>query len=128
MSAGLPGCGLGGLFFVVCALLAPIREVARTLRGRSSLEAWAQTTRQFAIALTMVAVFDVMRRALGAGALGLRTVAITAAVLIGVLAAAKALELAVELSRRMSARRARGHAAAGRRRYRPARLAPDQEG
>jgi hypothetical protein len=128
MSAGLPGCGLGGLFFVVCALLAPLWEIARTVRGRSSLAAWAQTARQFSLALAMVAMFDLARRALGAGALGLRTVAVTAAVLVAVLVAAKGLELAVGVSRRMSARAASRRARARRRHYRAALVAPDSEG
>jgi hypothetical protein len=127
MSAGLPGCGLGGLFFVLCALLAPLSEIVRTVRGRSSLAAWAQTLRQFGIALAMVAAFDLTRRAIGGGAIGLRTVVVTAAVLAAVLVAAKALELAVAISRRTSARTTSRNAQERRRYYR-ARLAPDPEG
>ena len=128
MTAGLPGCGLGGLFFVLCALLAPRWEIVRTVRGRSSLEAWTQTMRQFGLALAMVAAFDLMRRALGTGAVGLRTAAVTAAVLVAVLVAAKGLELAVAVSRRMSARAASRRARALRRHYRAALLASDPEG
>jgi hypothetical protein len=94
MSAGLPGCGLGGLFFVVCALLAPVREVVRTAQGRSSAQDWAQTMRQFGLALAMVVAFDLVRRALGGDLLYLRTVAFTAGVLVAVLLAAKALDVA----------------------------------
>jgi hypothetical protein len=86
--------------------------------------------RQFGLALAMVVAFDLTRRALGGDVLYLRTVAITAAVLVAVLAAAKALELA-SLSRRTRRRRARAAAAgapARSRYYPPAQLAPDSEG
>lgn len=55
MSAGLPGLGLGGLFFIISALLAPAVEGVRTIRGQSEPGAWRAVWRQFAIAVTMVA-------------------------------------------------------------------------
>ena len=128
MSAGLPGCGLGGLFFVICALLAPVRELVRTVQGRSSAEAWAQTMRQFGIALAMVVAFDLTRRAVGGDVLYLRTVAITAGVLVAVLVAAKALDVAASLSRRRRARAAAADARARSRYFPDSRLAPDPEG
>jgi hypothetical protein len=128
MSAGIPGFGLGGLFFVICALLAPVWELGRTVCGRSSVAAWAQTMRQFALAVAMVAAFDLAWHAIGAGGLGLHTVAITAAVLAAVLTAAKVLELVATFSRR-SARAASPSARERRRYYRAAaRLASDPEG
>jgi hypothetical protein len=54
VSAGLPGIGLGGLFFILSALLAPFRELALTLRGQSSRARWASAGRQFAMALAML--------------------------------------------------------------------------
>jgi ABC-type transport system involved in cytochrome c biogenesis permease subunit len=130
MSAGLPGCGLGGLFFVICALLAPVRELVRTVQGCSSAAQWAETMRQFGLALAMVVAFGLTWRALGGDVLYLRTVAITTGVLVAVLAAAKVLDLAASLSRRR--RRARAAAtprARGRSRYLPETpLAPDPEG
>lgn len=128
MSAGLPGCGLGGLFFVLCALLGPARELVRTVQGRSSAEAWAQTMRQFAIALTMVVAFDLTRRALGGDVLYLRTVVFTAGVLVVVLATAKALDLAASFSRRRRARAAAAGAPARSRYFPESQLAPDPEG
>jgi hypothetical protein len=128
MSAGLPGCGLGGLFFVVCALLAPIGELVRTVQGRSSAEAWAQTLRQFGLALAMVVAFDLTRRALGGDQLYLRTVALTAGVLLVVLAAAKAADLAASFSRRRRARAAAAGARARSRYFPESKLAPDPEG
>jgi hypothetical protein len=66
MSAGLPGFGLGGLFFIACALLAPILELARTARGRSSRERWRMVGRQFALAVAMIAVIELTLHAVRA--------------------------------------------------------------
>jgi hypothetical protein len=87
MSAGMPGLGLGGLFFVLSALFAPIVELRRTAQGRSSAAAWRQVGRQFAIALTMVLVVSPL--------VGWVPVAITLAVLAAVLSAAKGAQLAL---------------------------------
>ena len=62
MSAGLPGLGLGGLFFIFSALLAPFPELWRTLRGRSDLGSWKTIGRQLAQALVMVASIDLTLR------------------------------------------------------------------
>jgi hypothetical protein len=64
VSAGLPGLGLGGLFFILLALLAPFVELIRTTRGRSSVAAWRVVGRQFALALTMVAAVELTLRVL----------------------------------------------------------------
>ncbi len=64
MSAGLPGFGLGGVFFILCALVvAPAVEIVRTMRGRSSVAAWRVVSRQFAMALAMVVMIDLTLRA-----------------------------------------------------------------
>ena len=63
MSAGIPGLGLGGLFFVLSALVAPAVELVRTLRGQSRPGAWRQVGRQLAIALTMIVAVDLSLRA-----------------------------------------------------------------
>lgn len=109
MSAGLPGLGLGGLFFVLSALLAPFVELIRTTRGRSSIAAWRAVGRQFALALTMIAAVELTLRLLYALAdatglaaplsdrsptvLALRPIGITLGLLACVLAAAKAMQL-----------------------------------
>jgi hypothetical protein len=111
MNAGIPGLGLGGLFFILTALLAPAIELGRTIRGRSSAAAWATVGRQFAIAVAMVAAIELTVRgglALaaiagveGAGggrgvtALPVAPLAITAGLLAGLIATAKACQLAV---------------------------------
>jgi hypothetical protein len=128
MSAGLPGLGLGGLFFVITALLGPFAELARTVRGNGSAAAWRRRLREFALALAMIAVFELVRRAVAgfvSGGLELRSVAVTAIVLASVLAAAKLAELVGVLRRRLSRRRS----ALALRRYGPApHLQPDPEG
>lgn len=55
MNAGLPGTGIGGLFYVLLALLMPVRELYLTARGRSSRERWRVVLGQVAIALGIVA-------------------------------------------------------------------------
>jgi hypothetical protein len=113
VSAGLPGLGLGGLFFIFSALLAPFRQLWRTFRGRNRAGDWPMIGRQFAQATVMVATIDLALRLayLGIGAAGLGNapsavsttvipltlIGITSALLVGVLATAKATEIAVRL-------------------------------
>jgi hypothetical protein len=113
MSPGLPGLGLGGLFFIVTALLAPAVELVRTVRGRSSVEAWRVVVRQFAIAVVMIIAVDLtIRGALlaesvadgddgasdpGMTALPMLPLGLTAVLLCTVIGGAKALELAVRV-------------------------------
>ena len=54
-NAGLPGTGLGGLFYVLLALWMPVAELWRTLRGHSSRERWRHVLTQFAMACGVVA-------------------------------------------------------------------------
>jgi hypothetical protein len=113
VSAGLPGLGLGGLFFIFSALLAPFRALWLTLRGRSRPGDWAMVGRQFAQAVVMVAAIDLSLRlaylAISAAGIGkapsavsatvipLTLIGITSALLLAVLAGAKFAELAVGL-------------------------------
>jgi hypothetical protein len=108
VSAGLPGLGLGGLFFILLALLAPLVELIRTARGRSSVAAWQAVGRQFALAVTMVAAVELTLRLLFAltdatglsgplsdrspTVLALRPIGITLGLLACVLVAAKAMQ------------------------------------
>jgi hypothetical protein len=54
MTAGLPGVGIGGLFYLLCALLMPFVELGRTVTGRSSAAAWRRVGGQFVMAVAMV--------------------------------------------------------------------------
>lgn len=111
MSAGLPGLGLGGLFFIFSALLAPFPELWRTLRGRSDIAAWKAIGRQLAQALTMIAAIDLTLRltyvVLSAAGIGnppaadeatvlpLGLIGITSGLLVLVLATAKLADLSL---------------------------------
>ena len=57
MTAGLPGTGIGGVFYLLLAVLMPFRELVRLLRGKSSVQRWAVIAAQWgyvaAIGLTM---------------------------------------------------------------------------
>jgi hypothetical protein len=113
VSAGLPGLGLGGLFFIFSALLAPFRALWRTLRGRSGPGEWATVGRQFAQAVVMVAAIDLSLRlayigiaaaglgnapsAVSATVIPLTLIGITSGLLLAVLAGAKFAQLAVGL-------------------------------
>lgn len=51
MSVGLPGTGIGGIFYLVSALCMPFREGRRMLSGRSNPRTRAVVVRQFLLAL-----------------------------------------------------------------------------
>lgn len=120
MSAGIPGLGLGGLFYLLTALFAPVIELGRTLRGRSSRAAWRGVGRQFAIALTMIVAVDLALRAVllvlslaglteapplgDVTVLPLMPIGLAAGLLAVLLATAKGLELVVSGRRRIGAR------------------------
>lgn len=113
MSAGLPGLGLGGLFFIFSALLAPFRQLLRTLRGQSRAGDWPMIGRQLAQAMVMVAAVDLSLRlayvGIAAAGLGnapsatsvtvipLTLIGITSVLLVGVMAIAKFADIAVRL-------------------------------
>jgi len=135
MSAGIPGMGLGGLFFVLSALLAPLLELARVARGTSTPARRRQIARQFAIAIAMIAAVDLTLRgfllvaaALGSGAfsdaggafvLPLAPIGITGAVLAFVLLIAKSMAVVQGLRRGTQA--SRPPSSGARRRPRAAR-------
>ena len=102
--------GLGGLFFILSALVAPLVELVRTLRGTSSWGAWVGVGRNFVLALAMIAAIELTLRlaeaaVVGAGveraaadggalAIPLIPLGITAALLATVLLGAKLMQLA----------------------------------
>ena len=55
MAVGVPGTGIGGLFYVLLAAMMPVREFWLTLRGRSSLKRWKIVMTQWMICATIVA-------------------------------------------------------------------------
>lgn len=54
MNPGLPGAGVGGLFYILSALWMPVCELWR-LRRRDAPAQWPLVARQFAIAVGIVA-------------------------------------------------------------------------
>ena len=50
MTAGLPGTGIGGLYYLLLTALMPFREVWLTVRGRSSAARWREVLRHVALA------------------------------------------------------------------------------
>ena len=55
MTAGLPGTGIGGVFYLLSALLMPVFELVNTLRGQSSWARWAVVFRQLMMAFGIIA-------------------------------------------------------------------------
>lgn len=47
MIAGLPGIGISGIFYLVCAFLMPIIEIKNTLFRRKSKKRWKTAVTQF---------------------------------------------------------------------------------
>lgn len=131
MNAGLPGLGIGGMFFILLALLAPIFELGRVLRGTSTPQRRRQVGRQFALAVAMIAAVDLSIRAavLSASALGLgdggvpsgvtglalAPVGATFALLLLIVGVAKGADLAFHWRRRSRSRRAARHRLESRR-------------
>ena len=55
MTPGLPGAGIGGLFYLLAALFSPVWETVRLLRGNGAPRQWVVVLRLFALALSIVA-------------------------------------------------------------------------
>lgn len=64
MFAGLPGLGVGTLFYVLTALWMPIAELWRVARGDSSLARWRRIAVQFSYALSIIASIVAAERVL----------------------------------------------------------------
>lgn len=65
MTAGLPGAGIAGLYFVMCALAMPVIEVYRLLRGRSDPAGRRLAACQAVIALATVTTIGFIYWVLG---------------------------------------------------------------
>ena len=55
MTVGIPGIGIGGIFYLVSALLMPMRSLGAVLSGRSHEARWPLAVRQFSMAATILA-------------------------------------------------------------------------
>jgi hypothetical protein len=65
VTAGLPGTGIGGLFYLVSALLMPFREAFRALTGRGDRERGLIAIVQGGLAVTIIGVVWVTGLILG---------------------------------------------------------------
>ena len=54
MFAGLPGIGVGTLFYVLIALVMPFAELVKVVQGTSSLARWRRIVRQWLHAVSIV--------------------------------------------------------------------------
>ena len=65
MFAGLPGIGVGTLYYVLVALWMPVREFGRLLRGDFNAARWRVAIVQFCFACSIIASIAVADRVLG---------------------------------------------------------------
>lgn len=56
MNVGLPGTGIGGLFYLLTAIIILLNEMYLTLRRRSSMKRWKIILEQSWITFSMIAV------------------------------------------------------------------------
>ena len=54
MNAGLPGAGIGGLFYLASTLLLPARSLLRRWRGHSDVVTWRQHSHNVSIAIGII--------------------------------------------------------------------------
>ena len=64
MFAGLPGIGVGTLFYVILALLMPFRELWHVMHGTSSLRRWRLIATQLVYSVCIIASIAVADRVL----------------------------------------------------------------
>ena len=56
MTVGLPGTGIGGLFYLLNALAMPVVAVLRNVRGDRKHSSWRVPVAQFSLAASMLGV------------------------------------------------------------------------
>ena len=54
MTAGLPGTGIGGIFYVILAAVMPVLEAGRAMRRQSSLRRFGMVAGHFALSAGIV--------------------------------------------------------------------------
>jgi hypothetical protein len=65
MTVGLPGVGIGGIFYLVSALTMPVRELVRTLRRESSATRWRFVMMQWSLAVGILIAMWLTGKAIG---------------------------------------------------------------
>jgi hypothetical protein len=56
MFAGLPGTGVGGMFYLLLSLWMPFHELFRVFQGKSSAARWRLIARQWCLFAAVIAV------------------------------------------------------------------------
>lgn len=64
MFAGLPGIGVGTLFYIVMALCMPVIEIRHLVRGTSSVARWLQIARQWCFSAAIILSIMIAERVL----------------------------------------------------------------
>jgi hypothetical protein len=82
MTAGLPATGVGGLFYLLAALLLPVRLLWRRAHGRSERGNVMLAIRQFAMSLSMIAAVWLTGALLGLWSSRLPTVVTVAPIVL----------------------------------------------
>ena len=54
MTVGLPGTGIGGVFYLLSALFMPIQEIVKTVQGKSSISSWLLVLRQLSMGILII--------------------------------------------------------------------------
>ena len=54
MNVGLPGTGIGGLFYLLLAVSMPLHELWRLVRGRSGVQGWKMAAIQSSVAIAIL--------------------------------------------------------------------------
>lgn len=71
MGPGIPGIGVASLFYVIAALIAPLRELPRTIKGDSTWRRWRIIGEQFGLAVliidSLIGLYATIEVAIGRG-------------------------------------------------------------
>jgi hypothetical protein len=62
MFAGLPGIGVGTLFYILAALWMPVHEIGPLLRGTSSVARWRRIAMQWVYAISIILSIAIAER------------------------------------------------------------------
>ncbi|MEO8359216.1 MAG: hypothetical protein ABI672_04225 [Vicinamibacteria bacterium] len=107
MNAGLPGTGIGGLFYLFSALFMPVRELWRASRGRGRAGDLRLAFRQSGMAVAILFVAWLTSRALTLAHIGntakeTNVLAITFATLVAVVVGVEVLSLSLRVAGRIA--------------------------
>jgi hypothetical protein len=64
MFAGLPGIGVGTLFYIIMALCMPVLEIRHLVRGTSSVARWLQIAKQWCFSAGIILCIIIAERVL----------------------------------------------------------------